>query len=263
MRPLAVFTIVQNELQHIPVWLKYYCGHVLTEDIYVLDHNTTGDAADVLVETCQAFGIKNLIAVNHDLAYDSYWLAWVTRDFQQFLLKSYEAVLFVAADELVISLTGQLIDRVHNHTPDGVWKPQGYEVVHDAAAEPTLNWQQNLLRQRKFYYPCQAYTKPVLARRPIYWAPGWTRASNVAKERAPDPELILLHLHKIDQESCLRAHRERAARSWKPEERLDGLFRHNLIDDPELLARWLPSNADNTSEYAKLLEIPTSLKEFF
>lgn len=262
MRPLAVFTIVQNELRHLQNWLGVYGLQVPASDIYVLDHETTGDAADAMVEMCQAAGVQNLIPVSHDHSYDGHWLTQVTRHFQQFLLGSYETVLFCAADEIVLPTEGKLTDFLAKKGNEGVWVPQGYEVIHRKDEEEAIVWENRLIPQRTHCYPCRWYSKPCLARYALYWHQGWVRATNVPQTVERDPGLALLHLHRIDYDECLRSHREKAARTWKPEERKEGFFRHNLIEEPEMLSRWMLSNADDTSQYAQLVEIPPAFKEF-
>jgi hypothetical protein len=262
MKPLAVFTIAQNETRFLPAWLNCYTREVPPEDIYVLDHQTTGDAADAMIEACQVAGIENILAVQHEQSYDSFWLSLITRYFQQFLLMSYRAVLFSAVDELVLPLQGSLVDYANTITSSTTPVCKGYEVVHDKDNEPAIDWDKPLVAQRKHCYHCRAYSKALLATTPLYWGGGWFRATNVPHTQEPDPNLILLHLHRIDYDECLRFHREKSARTWKPEERREGIFRHNMVEDPEMLSRWLLCNADEQSEYAKLIEIPERFKEF-
>lgn len=262
MKPLAVFTISQNETRHLPTWLKCYTREIPAEDIYVLDHQTTGDAADAMVEACQTAGVEHVLPVWHEYSYDGFWLGLVTKRFQRFLLASYKAVLFTAVDELVLPLVGSLLDYAAKLDPANIPICTGYEIVHNKDEEPALDWDKPLIAQRKHCYPCRAYSKPLLAAMPLYWGSGWFIATNVPTSRRPDPNLLLLHLHRIDYDECLRAHREKAARMWKPDERVDGYFRHNMVEDPDMLSRWLLCHADDQANYAKLQEIPERFKEF-
>lgn len=262
MKPLAVFTIVQNESRFLPVWLRCYTQQVPVEDIYVLDHQTTGDAADVLVEACQAARVENVLPVTHEHSFDSFWLTHITRYFQQFLLMSYRAVLFTAADELLLPRNRDLLGYAAKMGSDEIRAGTGIEVVHKRDSEAPIDWTQPLVAQRSSCYTCYRYSKPVLATTPVYWSAGWYQATNYPLKREPDPNLVLLHLHRIDYDYCLLSHREKTARTWKPDERNEGVFRHNLVEEPEQLSRWLLCHADEQSSYAKLSEIPSELKEF-
>lgn len=269
MPPLAVFTVVQNEQLFLPAWLRHYTRHVPADDIYVLDHNTTGDAADVLVDACQTHGVRNILPVHHELSFDSDWLMRLTRWYQSFLLASYDTVVFTCADELLVPREGKLQDFAIRHVAEARRSEKllhaplatGYEVVHNRDREPALDPAQPWLAQRQFCYPCRRYSKPLLAPYSLWWFPGWAAAANVPTTQQPTPELLLWHLHRIDYDHCLRSHREKAARRWKPEERNDGPFRHNLVDDPELLSRWILCNSDKQDTYAVLECIPPEFKE--
>jgi hypothetical protein len=261
MKPLAVFTITQNETRFLPVWLNRYTQEVPTEDIFVLDHQTTGDAADAMIEACQSAGVENILPVVHEQSYDSFWLTLTTRYFQQFLLSSYRAVLFTAVDEIVLPLEGSLVDYATKMTA-GPHVATGYEILHFKDEEKAIDWEQPLVAQRQRCYQCRQYSKPLISTAPLYWGAGWFAATNVPAAQEPDPNLLLLHLHKIDYDECLRSHREKAARTWKPEERNEGVFRHNMVDDAEMLSRWMLANVDDPANYAQPLEIPERLKEF-
>ena len=43
MRDSAIFVQMNNEERFFPLWLEYYQQHFESCDIYVLDHNSTGE----------------------------------------------------------------------------------------------------------------------------------------------------------------------------------------------------------------------------
>ena len=62
----AVFTIVKNENYFLPIWLKHFKKFFKSEDIYVLDHQSTdGSTEDLDV---------NVIPIFNDLTFDHQWL---------------------------------------------------------------------------------------------------------------------------------------------------------------------------------------------
>lgn len=260
---LAIFTLLRNESVFFPVWLAHYLQHVPAEDIYVLDHESSGDALDTL-QRLQAEYKFNLIRLQHQWAYDALWMAEVTRQFQTFLCSTYDYVLFSAADELVLPrpeislLLPAFAAQILEETP--FTKCNGFEVVHNVDVEPPLDVSQSWLSQRRWWYHSPRYSKPLLAARPLYWRPGWFGAVNVPTYEPPYRDLLLVHLHKIDLQLCIEKHQQAGSQPWYPESR-SGPLAHNVLEDPAKLSRWLLSNADDSTQYAQLVEIPAGLKE--
>jgi hypothetical protein len=262
---LAIFTIVRNEQIFFPIWLQHYLNTEDACDIYVLDHGSTGDSQEQL-QALVAEHRFNLIPVQHAWCYDSNWLRDVTQRFQHFLLKSYKTVLFSAVDELVLpSPESELRLQAMATSLHAMELPyvrcNAFEVVHKHEEEGTLNLQLPWLSQRKWWYPTERYSKPLLARIPMYWRAGWFGAFNALEAVPVQSQLLLVHLHKIDYQLLVERHQQIAIQRWAPAERFDGCLRHNLLEEPEQLSRWILSNADKTEEYANLYEIPRSIKD--
>jgi hypothetical protein len=259
---LAVFTLVRNDV-FLPVWLHHYMQHVPAEDIYVLDHESMGDALDEL-HGLQGMYHFNLLRVQHRWTYDTLWMARLTRDFQTFLLRTYSAVLFSAADELVTprpEYAGKLPEFADEFLADvNYLRCNGFDVVHKHDEEPTLDLTQRILPQRNWWYHNQRYSKPLLSMIPLYWQRGWFGAANVPALEPIFRDLLLIHLHKVDLQLCIERHQLNASQNWLGEEKV-GPLAHNLLEDPEQLSRWILSNSDDSSQYATLARIPDSLKE--
>lgn len=253
----ALFTIVQNDTRFLSRWLDYYEG--VFDNLYILNHGSTGDGADLL-DGYREVG-DNIIDVNHPQSYDAVWLAHTIRVFQEFLLQSHMLVAYVAIDEILVPRADTLLGWVDNflRTDErAVVRAQGYEVCHFREKEDALDWSRPpWLRQRQFWYKSPQYSKPVMGKVPIHWTPGCFDATNVTRTVADD--LLLVHLHRIDYDDCLRRHREINARQWSPEDRAAGPFRHNLIEDPEMLSRWILCD-ETVGEYATLEEIPDEFR---
>ena len=71
----AVFTIVQNELVFLPLWLRHYWRHVAPADLYVLDHQSTDGSALEASRRCGA----RLVPVFRDHSFDHDWLCQTGR----------------------------------------------------------------------------------------------------------------------------------------------------------------------------------------
>ena len=232
-RRRAVFTIAQNEPRFLEMWLRYYRRHFDAEDIYVLDHDSTDGSTDGLEQEC------NLVQVHRDASFDHMWLIGTVEDFQAFLLRSYDAVLFAEVDEFVIadperySSLGEYIDAL-----DGVAACcTGYNVVH-YPEEGRLRFDEPVLRQRRFWHRSpQWYSKRLLGRVPLSWNIGFHQEFNLPSVE-PDPHLYLAHLHRVDYDYCLKRHRGVAAREWYEGDRRFNLGWHYRITEPDEFRQW-------------------------
>jgi hypothetical protein len=238
-RTRAVFTIVQNEPRFLPLWLRYYTRHFAPSDIYVLDHETTDGSTEDLGGSC------NVIEVHRDRSFDHTWLKDTVEDFQAFLLRSYDAVLFAEADEFVVpdpdrhrdlsAYVGALRGPAACCT--------GYNVVH-YPDEPALDFDEPILRQRRWWHPApRFYSKRLLARAPLSWSEGFHDELN-APFVGPDPELYLVHLHRVDYEYCLARHRSVTQRKWYEEDLARELGSHYRVVAPDEFREWFFSGYD-------------------
>jgi Glycosyl transferase family 2 len=250
----AVFTITQNEPVFLPLWLRYYRGHFDPADIYVLDHDSTDRSS------AAADGVSNVIRVHRDVSFDHTWLTGVVEDFQAFLLRSYDAVLFAEVDEFVIpdperyAGLGEYMARLDALAACC----SGYNVVH-YPDEPPLRFDEPVLRQRRFWHPSpQWYSKRLLSRIPLSWNIGFHQEFN-APDIGPDPDLFLVHLHRVDYEYCLDRHRGVTAREWYEGDRRLNLGWHYRIVDPEQFRDWFFRGED--LEGTEPEPIPDRLKE--
>ena len=89
----------------------------------------------------------------------------------------------------------------------------GFNVVHYPDEEPALHFGQPVLAQRKYWHASSLYCKSLVSSVPLSWSLGFHGHANVA-EVQPDPNLLLVHLHRIDYDLCLARHRATAARHW-------------------------------------------------
>jgi hypothetical protein len=230
----AVFTIVQNEPVFMPLWLRYYGRHFDPADVYVLDHDSTDGS------TAAAHGVANVVKVYRDVSFDHTWLTGIVEDFQAFLLRSYDAVLFAEADEFVVpdperyAGIGDYMEQL-----DGLSaRCSGYNVVHYADEEPPLSFDRPILRQRRYWHQSpQWYSKRLLSRVPLSWNIGFHQEFN-APDVEPDPHLFLVHLHRVDYEYCLDRHRAVTAREWYEGDRRFDLGWHYRVVEPDQFRDW-------------------------
>jgi hypothetical protein len=239
-RPRAVFTIAKNEGRFLPVWVNHYRRHFDPADIYVLDHQSTDGSAEGVEDLC------NVVRVYRDKSFDHMWLKSTVEDFQAFLLRSYGAVLFTDVDEIVVPDPdrypdlGAYIDAI-----DGPARCcTGYNVIHyPEEGEPALRFDQPLLRQRRWWHPSPQYSKRLLGRIPLSWNVGIHIEFN-APSAQPDPDLCLIHLHRIDYEYCLARHQDNVSREWPEEDLKFNLSWHQRVTDPEEFDEWFYTGDD-------------------
>lgn len=214
----AAFTVVQNESTMLPLWLDYYGRHFDPRDLYVLDHNTTDGSTDGIEDRCRR------VPIHWNTSFDHRWLRSTVETFQAFLLQSYDAVLFSEADEFIVAdprrFAGLADYFARLERPAA--RCSGFEVVHQAD-EPPLRFDEPILAQRGWWHASSRYSKRSVTKIPLRFAEGF-HEEFVAPNDPPDPDLLLIHLHRVDYDWCLERHRSTASRNWSREdiERRDG-----------------------------------------
>jgi hypothetical protein len=254
-RDRAVFTMTQNEPRFLPLWLAYYGRHFEATDIYVLDHDSTDGSTSRLEGRCR------VIPIHRDRSFDHAWLKAAAESFQSFLLNSYAAVLYADVDEIVVANParyGGLADYIRGMSGPCA-RCTGYNVVH-YPEEPALRFDQPVLAQRRFWHPVPAYSKTLLTRVPLAWHVGFHEVMN-AEPVSPDPDLYLLHLHRVDFECCRARHEAAARRTWSETDVLLDLGRQYRIFEPEPFREWFYHDADLGAPRRE--EIPDILRGAF
>jgi hypothetical protein len=234
----AAFTIVHNEPVMLPLWLDYYGRHFDPDDLYVLDHDSTdGSTADL-------DGRCHVVPVHREAAFDHHWLKSTVEQFQEFLLRSYDAVLFAEADEFVLADPRRYpgLDAYIAGLTRPAARCLGFNVVHQPG-EPPLRPDAPLLTQRRYWHASLIYSKRLLSRIPLRWSDGFHHEYN-APDDPPDPELLLVHLHRVDYEMSLARHRAAAARDWNEADVVNGFGAQNRIVGASEFDEWFYRGAD-------------------
>jgi hypothetical protein len=224
----ALLAIAYNEPVFFPIWLGYYSRFFAPEDIHVIDNGSTDGSID-------GEGFVRIVAeTSHD---DRIWRTRFVEEQQHRLLQRYDCVLCVDVDEIVAPdpRAGTLGDYLDSFDRELV-NCLGYEVLHRRDSEPALDPGRPVLPQRSWWYPNPGYNKPNLASVPMRWVPGFHHSED--GRIALDPDLRLVHLHRVDFDIALERHRTRAARPSDPEDIAEGRGYHNRIADPERFEHW-------------------------
>jgi hypothetical protein len=235
---------MKNECRFLNVWMAHYDQSFDSEDIYILDHDSTDTAVMMMYERwrCDC----NIIPVHRYYSFDHNWLKQTVEDFQKFLLQSYDVVLFTEADEILVPDPDKfhgLGDYLEAMDKDSGWRvirAIGHEVVHNKrAGEADLNWgHYPLLGQRNWWAPSVLYSKPTVVRVPLNYHLGFHDAFNCPFISADMPELHLLHLHRIDYNYCRDKHRANLKLEWSKWDLEAGAGFHNRIVDDTDFENW-------------------------
>lgn len=224
----AVQTIVHNESVFLPIWLRYYSRFFAPDDIYVLDNDTTDGST--------GGGGFVRIPVEHE-SVDHAWMVKVLGEHQAELFGRYDAVLTTDVDEIVSPRPecgglDQYIERMDEEYVNCL----GYEILHMRDREPAYDPRRPVLDQRRFWFANDGYDKPALATRALGWEPGLHTRSG--RRMHLDPDLILVHLHRMDYEICRARHRHRDQRAWNSRDVTAGWAKHNLLTGGRQFDRW-------------------------
>jgi hypothetical protein len=251
----AVLTMVHNEPIFLPIWLAYYSRFFAPEDIYVLDHETSDGSTnrDGFVR----------IPVSHE-SVDHMWMVRTLERQQRGLFeRRYDVVLVTDVDEIVAprpecGTLGEYIDRLDEEEFVTCY---GYELIHLLDREGPFDPSKKVLDQRRYWFQNGAYSKPALTMEPSRWEPGFHARED--GRRHVDPDLRLIHLHRMDYDICLARHRYRRGRSWNERDLSENWARHNLIVDDDDFARWF--YGDNSVDDLELIvqQMPASWKGLF
>lgn len=227
-RACAVVTMARNESVLLPVWWRYYSQFFEPEDIYILDHETTDGSTS-------GPGFVR-IPVSH-ASVDWGWHRDMLQQQQHRLIERYDVVLCTDVDEIVAPdpRSGSLGDYMQRFRDDFV-NCRGYEILHLKDTEAPLDFTRPLLEQRFHWYFNPAYSKPLLARVPMFWHGGLhARVDELTND---DPNLYLIHLHRVDYDTCLARHRQRTSWTWNKRDLDLGWGYQNRITESESFFHW-------------------------
>ncbi|MDQ6821448.1 MAG: glycosyltransferase family 2 protein [Actinomycetota bacterium] len=224
----ALITIVHNEPVFFPLWLRYYSRWFAPEDIYVLDHETTDGST--------AGGGFVRIPVEHPTV-DHPWMVETITDLQHDLLSRYELTVVTDVDEIVAPAPalGDLGAYLDHFDEDWV-NCLGYEILHLRDSEPPLVFDRLILDQRRWWFWNDGYDKAAVATVPMRWRPGFHGREDF--QFAPDPDLRLIHLHRVDYDTCRARHLLRSQRPWAELDAREGWAAHNMISEERAFDRW-------------------------
>ena len=241
MRKNAMVTIVKDENVFLPVFLRYYRQFFDDCDIYIFDNDTT----DGSIERHVPPGV-NVEAASSPHAFDHRFVVNQMNGAKTRLLADYDTVIHADTDEIMVPTSGPLNTFLDQNTEDVV-TTTGYEVYH-SVGKPDLDWSSTpLLEQREYWAGRPSMCKPAVLRANLDWGVGHHSIVQ-GNTPAPNPELLLLHLHRIDWKTCVAENDRKAAYDWCPSEVQNGNgFQNRLVGDK--LEEWFHGIDSNKTKY--------------
>ncbi len=238
----AAFTIVHNERQFLPLWIKHYKQYFNKEDIYVLDDGTTDRSTENLD--------VNVLKLKGKYSFDHNFLCKTVNDYQRTLLAKYKTVLFSEVDEFVLTHPdGQNLAEFIDSMQKPMYRCLGWNIVQKTDSEKPLKLDQRITDQRNFGYKDVHINKVCISQKPCNWTCGF---HNGQGEEVFE-NLLLIHLHSVDLDIAFARHNERLERNISPMEP-SGLGSHNK-------SKWSKEKIDQFFFKRKLLPLPEFFKK--
>jgi hypothetical protein len=262
-RQKAVFTCIHNEPVFTPIWIKYYSQFYESQDIYIL-HLIKPMLVDFDSWLPSQPGFVRVPIQDRDYCDFNLALEYV-HNFQRELLGRYDCVLYTDIDEIVCHEAGlaAYIDEWLRSGRGDVESCKGYELVHSFDEESPIDLSLPILGQRRWWYPCHLYDKPLLTRIPLDYCWGFHHCRQVPWETT-DPNLLLIHLNKMDYEICrarkLARLQNESDSEISKEHPVGSPGWHHFVKEYEI-KNWFLINVDNGGYYEKTL-IPEHIRRF-
>lgn len=253
-RRRAIITMVHNEPVFLPTWLRYYSRWFSPEDIYVLDNDSTDGSTE-------RDGFVR-IPVEHETV-DHTWMVRTIEELQHDLLGRYDVVVVADVDEIIAVAPPRDLGEYLDWFDEEWINPLGYELVHLRSAEPRLRLDQPILAQRRHWFANGNYDKAAVASVPMTWLPGFHNRADHGRNYEPDMRLI--HLHRMDYDICRDRHRTRRRKPWAGLDAEQRWALHNRIVEGEEFDRWFDdvSTLESFGWEVKLEEIPAPWRSAF
>jgi hypothetical protein len=252
-RRRAIITIVHNEPVFFPIWLGYYSRFFASDDIYVLDNDTSDGSTS-------RDGFVRIPAA-HDRV-DVTWMRDRIQELQHELLGRYDVVVATDVDEIIAPAPEfGTLDRYLDRFDEEWVNCLGYELLHMKELEPPLRLDRPIMSQRRHWFYNTGYDKAAVATVPMEWKVGLHGRTDGVYNL--DPDLRLIHLHRMDYGLCLDRHRLREARAWAALDDANEWSVHNKITDEVAFQTWFYEDSCFEDLDINLEEIPDPWRDVF
>ena len=108
---IAAFTMVHNEADFLPLWIRHYGREIGVENLYCVDHGSDDGSTEGIGISITRFPRRR--------DFDSVIRSFLIANFHASLLRSHDAVIFSDADEFLVADPGGLGPR-HRRLSDSL-----------------------------------------------------------------------------------------------------------------------------------------------
>jgi len=253
MGKTALVTILKDENIMLPTFMDYYRKNIDDEDIYIYDNGSTDGCVEAHVP--DSINVRTIDfgqagysgTVKGGYAFDHISIIDTMNSAASVLLNEYKTVIHADIDEIMVPNLEKYEDLRDflDRNKKKVVTTSGFEIIQ-AEGEAALDWSNTpLLEQRSKWWQSKAMCKPLVLREFQRWKVGHHRGM----ADIPDPNLLLLHLHRLDWNTIKKEHARKAAYIWSPEEIESGRGVHNRVTDDVELKKWFTKGHKNATEY--------------
>jgi hypothetical protein len=217
---VAAVTMVYNEIEYLPIWLRHYGRHVGPENCFVVDHGSEDGSTN-------AIGQANRVRIPRS-PYDPFKQSFFNSDFCSSLLHWYDWVIYSDVDELMLPdprVASTLREYCLRDLPEVV-NAIGLNTIHVPDREPDIDLARPISEQRSYVFINSSMCKPLLIRRPVRWSPG----SHSADAPVHFDHLYMFHQRWFDLNSGMRRLQRTRAMAWARED----AGRHQRVEDDKL-----------------------------
>lgn len=239
MEKVAIICPIKDEHTFIHKFFEYYKQHLESKDIYILDFGSSKEyIRDVInpnavllqsrVDILDAPGVFNEIK-KHMVNLRS---------------SGYDFVIPLDVDEILYyhgegGLKGFLQGLTKR---DDIVTCRGYEVIHIPHLQEDLKANEPWSNQIKYWYPEQQhYGKTLISRNQLDWVIGFHKykINNVIeKDWYVNPNLFLIHMHKIDFKTTIDRHLKWSSMKWSDETIENGYNYHYRMTERSKVVDW-------------------------
>jgi Glycosyl transferase family 2/SEC-C motif len=187
---IAAITMVFNEAVFLPIWLQHYGTAVGAENLFVIDDGSTD------LSTSQADSYHCL--KKRRAAFDEEDRVALVGSFHRELLKHYDVVIYTDVDELIV-VDPKLGLTLRDYISAAEFEYRNavaFHVVHHLGREAPISFDQPLFKQRRYAEFDLKYCKPLIAKVPMEWGPGFHWLEQLPPRY--DTNLLLFHLRAMD-----------------------------------------------------------------
>lgn len=226
---LAAVTMVYNEAEFVPLWIKYYSEQVGKENCFIVDNSSDDGSLDKFKSEV------NVIRVPREYMDDERRTKFLS-EFCSSLLNYFSHVIHVDVDEFIVANPDKYsgLKDYASKWAEGRESVTsiGLNVTQLPSEEQTIDFSQPILSQRSYVRFVSPMCKPCFIAKPITWSPGFHGSTH---ETIFD-DIFMFHMRYFDlQYGLTRLHKTRNMK-WKSEK--NGL--HQRVED-ETWKKWFIS----------------------